>query len=850
MFKKITAVIFAALCFGTAAFAEAIPIEFHKYGGGQFIYCNNPEFLTPNDLSTDENPTPTYMMKNENLEPDNYSVFFCCYNWTDFDIEPDIEFVSDDAVITINSVGYYIPQEYDYWDCIGAWSDFMGINIRTFNNYQEYVPYQGIDLPQTFTLDGGSEWINKFIYNYEPVSPKVTFNMLVNFTIESGTADVNFAALKNYDTVGGRSHHVEDAASGTYKNDTSIKGIETESLPIVEADLDIEITADTENGEKLPVKVFNQYFPEGNESDFWMTNINPSRDMYLYSKGVAAGSDMLSFKFEDDAKEQYYGENIVERDNVFVFDIYHYNTLGYESGMPWEKEDHIPNDAMDETLDINNLPNIDWQFNLGNFGVTNRYNLTITNSDDVPRTLNYMLETSVSSNIVIVRDNKGRMLNPYTLKTTNPFALCKGTHYEKTEDCMFSVTVPAHQTREYTVDVILPTNCYGGIINYLIADDYEYLEMPELTEFPEFTEFYDYKNSFFNGKRLMKWEDGMLYAYNAEKWQRLRLPESAQEIFASRSEDMRIVKTPSGYAARFAAWDEYGYNIADTSSENKIYLFDDKFEYIDTVEFNAYVSDMVYADNAVYVMAGDKYISTDGITFNKLNDSYDMPRTNGSYSIFKKNNDFYMTGAGGLSKLCFESNGPYEIYSSGGIFYRLLSWKNYDTDTDTGNVIAVSADGVNWAEVWLPNRLLKIKNMEYHDNTLYIYCKYETFVFEDIIPEDNIKVNLNNEFLVFDVPAKIISDRTMVPLRFIFEKLNAKVTWVDETREIILKGDDTDITLQIDSNIALVNGEETEIDVPPVIDNGKTLIPIRFLAENLGYDVEWNQEQQMAVIRN
>ncbi|MCC8168964.1 MAG: copper amine oxidase N-terminal domain-containing protein [Oscillospiraceae bacterium] len=849
MVKKIIIALLAMLCLSVSASAESVPIEFHKHGGGQYIYCNNPEFLTESDLSTDENPNPVYMMKNEELGPDNYSVFFCFYNWTDFDVEPDIEFKSDNgAVITVNSVGYYLPQDYDNWDCIGVWSDLMGINIRTLNNYQQYVPYSAIDLPQTITLDGDSRWINEFIYNYEPVAPKLTFNMLVNFTIESGTAEVNFAALKNYGKPGDRTHHSPDAKNGAYKNDTSIKGIETESAPIVEADLDIEITEETENGERIPVEIFNQYFPDGNESDFWMTNINPSRDEYYYSKTVAASSDMLSFKFEDESKEQYYGKNVTERSSEWIFDIYHYNTLAYESGMPWNEDDHVPNDYMGDTLDINNLPNINWQFNLGNFGVANRYNLRITNSDSVPRTLNYMLETSLSSNIVIIYDKHGNMLNPYTLESENPFALCKGVHSEKTEDCMFSVEIPAGKTAEYTVDVILPTNCYGGIINYLIADDYKYMEEKELTEFPEYDEYYNYKTTFFNGEQQMKWVDGNLYALSGTVWNQVKLPESALEVFASRSKDMEITKTPAGYAARFSVWDEYGNNIEDTSPEKTVYMFDENFELINTIEFDYYISEMTYADNAVYLKSDGKYISTDGINFKKLTDSFDIPIANGEYSIFKNEDGFYLSGLLDKSKICFESREPDEIYSAGGVFYRRLSWKNYDDDLETGNVLAVSKDGVNWIELYLPNRVLNLKTMEYINNALYIYCKYETFVFRDIFPEDSIKVNLNNEYLSFDVSPRVINDRTLVPLRFIFEKLGADVLWSDEERKITVRDNGTEIILQIDNNTATVNGEESEIDVPPMIIDDKTLIPVRFLAENLGYNVEWNQAHQTAII--
>lgn len=849
MIKKIIAALSAVLCIGAAASAENIPIEFHKYGGGQFIYCNNPEYLSEADLSSDENPTPTYMMKNENLKPDNYSVFFCFYNWTDFAIEPDIEFVSEDAVITINSIGYYIPQDHEYWDCLGAWSDYLGINIHTLDSKQ-YVPYQNIDLPKTFSLKDGREWISKFIYNYKPVSSKVTFNMLVDFTIEEGSADVNFTALKNYGAAGDRTHHDENASRGKYLNDTTIKGIEKESLPITECDLNIDIDAAVKNGERMPVEVYNQYFPKGTGSDCWMTNINPSRDGFLYSKGVASSSDMLTFEYEDDNKTEYYGEDITERDNIFLFDIFHYNTLEYEDGMPWKQSEHIPNAAMDKTLSIKKLPDTRWQFNLGNFGVTNRYNITVTNSDTVPRSLNFMLETSHSSNIAIIRDENGNMLNPYTLTTENPFAVAKAIHEDKTEDCMMSVMVSPGETLKYTLDIILPTNCYGGIINYLIADNHTYLKEQTLCDFSEYTEYHDYKSTFFNGENLMKWENGQLFEYIDGDWHEIELPESAQEIFSANTQDIKITKTPSGYAARFAAWDEYGYSIKDTVTAHKIYLFDNDFEYLYDVQFDEFVKNMVYANGLTYAETGDyqKFISYDGLSFKRLKSDYDMPVTNGKYSILKTGNEFFMTDGRGASKLEFYKKAPSEIYSAGGIFYRILSWKNFDFDTDTGNVLAVSADGVNWVEVFLPNRLLTLKNIEYRDNTLYVYTKYETLVFNDIIPKDNIKVNLDNEYLIFDVGAKVVNSRTMVPLRAIFEKLDARVEWDNEARQIHIESDDTDMVFTIDSDIALLNGEEVKIDAPPIIDNSRTLIPIRFLAENLGYTVSWEQETQTAFI--
>ena len=67
--KKIFIIVAVIFMFAsaTAFAAEApVPIKFEKAGGGQFLYCNNPEYVTESDLSTDEKPKPVYMMKQEN----------------------------------------------------------------------------------------------------------------------------------------------------------------------------------------------------------------------------------------------------------------------------------------------------------------------------------------------------------------------------------------------------------------------------------------------------------------------------------------------------------------------------------------------------------------------------------------------------------------------------------------------------------------------------------------------------------------------------------------------------------------------------------------------------------------
>lgn len=117
-----------------------------------------------------------------------------------------------------------------------------------------------------------------------------------------------------------------------------------------------------------------------------------------------------------------------------------------------------------------------------------------------------------------------------------------------------------------------------------------------------------------------------------------------------------------------------------------------------------------------------------------------------------------------------------------------------------------------------------------------------------VIAEENIKVVLNGTELSFDVPPQLINDRTMVPMRRIFEALGASVEWEDETQTVTAKKDDTLIKMQIDNEVIFVNTQEITLDVPPQLVGDRTLVPVRAVAEGMGADVNWVEETQTVVI--
>jgi hypothetical protein len=112
-----------------------------------------------------------------------------------------------------------------------------------------------------------------------------------------------------------------------------------------------------------------------------------------------------------------------------------------------------------------------------------------------------------------------------------------------------------------------------------------------------------------------------------------------------------------------------------------------------------------------------------------------------------------------------------------------------------------------------------------------------------------IKVEINGRRLLLpDTDPVIENGRTLAPMYYIFEALGAEVTWDPEARTVTGVKDGTEVQLTIDKPAALVNGAEVALDAPPVLRGGRTLVPIRFIAESLGAEVVWNPGRRAVVI--
>ena len=103
-----------------------------------------------------------------------------------------------------------------------------------------------------------------------------------------------------------------------------------------------------------------------------------------------------------------------------------------------------------------------------------------------------------------------------------------------------------------------------------------------------------------------------------------------------------------------------------------------------------------------------------------------------------------------------------------------------------------------------------------------------------------ITVTINEQILTMDVPPIIKEGRTLVPLRAIFEALGAQVSWDAPTGKITGTKGNTLVVLHVGNKSASSNGNQITLDVAPQIINGRTMVPTRFVAESLGAKVEWN----------
>ena len=99
-------------------------------------------------------------------------------------------------------------------------------------------------------------------------------------------------------------------------------------------------------------------------------------------------------------------------------------------------------------------------------------------------------------------------------------------------------------------------------------------------------------------------------------------------------------------------------------------------------------------------------------------------------------------------------------------------------------------------------------------------------------------------------PPIIINDRTLVPVREVFERVGGVVGWNETHRQVSLFYGDEVLVMTIDETSVNLNGNVIEMQTPPIIHNERTMVPLRFPAEMFGFEVDWDNNARAAVVNS
>ncbi len=105
-----------------------------------------------------------------------------------------------------------------------------------------------------------------------------------------------------------------------------------------------------------------------------------------------------------------------------------------------------------------------------------------------------------------------------------------------------------------------------------------------------------------------------------------------------------------------------------------------------------------------------------------------------------------------------------------------------------------------------------------------------------------ITLEIDKNKIEMDMPPVQIDGRTLVPTREIFEPMGASVEWKEKEKKIFINHGDKLIVLEVNNSNGWVEGELKKLDAPPKIINNKVMLPLRFISETLGYNVDWDEK--------
>ena len=336
----------------------------------------------------------------------------------------------------------------------------------------------------------------------------------------------------------------------------------------------------------------------------------------------------------------------------------------------------------------------------------------------------------------------------------------------------------------------------------------------------------------------------------------------------------------SRYIARITGYEVPKLRGGALEDGRKLFIFDETLNLLDEVVFEGDVCAMSFINGKYFVKIGDLsdkekyyiYSSSDLSNWIVEENLTEIPVSNGkSELLFEFDRTDSVASYTRRDKIK-QSNIKLDNQIFSEIDYETDS-QNYTTVidgiyiskmiTEDGVYIGFSDDGVYYNKVKLPDDYLILALRGTTNKTALFYDIGDAIAYEEyglvvrfdkaeikssFKQKEHTYVKVSDKVLGFDTEPVIESDRTLVPLRFIFETLGADVDWEEATRTAIVQNDEATILFSIDNTAASVNSVTKSMDVPARLVNDKTMVPLRFLSEELGFNVEWDEATRTATI--
>ena len=117
-----------------------------------------------------------------------------------------------------------------------------------------------------------------------------------------------------------------------------------------------------------------------------------------------------------------------------------------------------------------------------------------------------------------------------------------------------------------------------------------------------------------------------------------------------------------------------------------------------------------------------------------------------------------------------------------------------------------------------------------------------------VVVKEEVTITVDRAIVRTDVPPINVQGQTLVPVRGIFNAFKADIDWIPCDKRVFVRKDNAVIWLQIGDAHAKVNDAIVPLAVPAQIYRGRTMVPLRFIAESLGAQVNWDAATQTITI--